>query len=396
MCEMPAKVPKSAVGATTSTAYIPPTPPGTSPDETSLIDANTYSIDWTSLASPASTSLQVVGKTVDHSFGGSAPTCSPVDLSSVNDPWNTGFGLGESSSTFAYDSVFGASPPITDTDAAPMYLLQSPPSTISSTHRLGDTSANDDHNALMELSKINIDLHARVSAAKANCSHLTFDDLVYRQGPLYIDNYTLTEFILNISQDFLQVIIGLLPASPTADTRISELLSLSHKSKSQSPTQVNQASHSPPSHHAGLPEPLSAPLALMITSIFIQILLLYELILEHTTTRVDRLPIEPIPPIPILPYDSLVLESLCRQGAFFSRTLADFLERMQYVLGIDSGPGAGQKGLLTAKQVKAFWGDLDSERSIVPGQALMGPIVLGRLFVKMEIIFERIAEDSSP
>ena len=302
----PAKTAKSAVGGTSSTAYIPPTPPSTSPNENSTIDRGTYQ---NNLTSSSSGPLEVI----DHAFAGLAPTWSPLGLASINDdllPWDTGFDLAASTSLFAYDSIFGASPPITDADAAPVYLLQSPPSTISSAPKRCDTSAIDGHDALMELSKINIELHARVSAAKSNYSHLTFDDLVYRQGPLYIDSYTLTEFILNISQDFLQVITGLLPASPATDTRISELLSLSHKSKSPSTNHANRASHSPPSHCAGLPEPLSAPLALTITSIFIQILSLYELILEHTTTRVDRLPIEPIPPIPILPYDSLVLERI--------------------------------------------------------------------------------------
>jgi len=205
---------------------------------------------------------------------------------------------------------------------------------------------------------------------------------------LYIDKYTLAEFVLDISQHFLQIIArvlstrtgpNVLPASFAADARIYELLSLNHKSK----------------YHGGLPEPLSTPLALTITSIFIQLLSLYELLLEHTTTRVDRLTIEPMPPIPILSNHTLSLESLCTQGAFFQRATVDVLEKMQSVLGIKSGPGASQKGLLTAKQIKVLWGELDSGRGIVPGQALMGPTILRRLFGKMEIVLERIAANSS-
>lgn len=320
--------------------------------------------------------------------------------------WNNGFGFAESASLFAYNSFFGASPPITDTNTSPLYLLQSPASTVNSEPHVSleitkQYHAIDDHTALMELSKINVDLHARVSAAKANNSHLTFDDLVYRQGPLYIDKYTLAEFVLDISQQFLQIIARVLstrtdpnisPTSLAADARIYELLPLNHKSKLES---TNEPSHSPPSYHGGLREPLSTPLALMITSIFIQLLSLYELLLEHTTTRVDRLPIEPMPPIPILSNHTLSLESLCTQGAFFSRATVHVLERMQYVLGIESGPGASQKGLLTAKQIKVLWGELDSGHGIAPGQALMGPAILQRLFGKMEIVLERIAVDSS-
>ena len=357
------------------------------------------------LTSSSSGPLQVI----DHAFAGLAPTWSPMGLASINDdlsPWDTGFELAASASLFAYDSVFGASPPNTDTDTSSSYLLQSPPSTVSSDQQItfkGDTSPIDDHTALTELSKINIDLHARVSAAKSNCSRLTFDDLVYRQGPLYIDNCTLAEFVLNISESFLQTIsrvlssrVGsdFLPASSIVGTRISELPSPNHKSRPQPTCQVNQPPHSSPPYHDVPPEPLSTPLALTITSIFIQILSLYELILEHTTTRVDRLPIEPIPPIPILPYDSLVLKSLCSQGAFFSGTAAHVLEKMQYVLGIEAGRGAGQKGLLTAKQVKILWIELDSGRAIVPGQTLMGPAILQRLFGKMENVLERLAADT--
>ncbi|RFN51762.1 c6 zinc finger domain protein [Fusarium flagelliforme] len=361
-------------------------------------------IDWTNPGPSASTSLQVIGKAVEPTFGSSAPTWSPLEFGSADNDsssWNNGFGFVESASLFAYNSFFGASPPITDTNTSPLYLLQSPSSTVSSDPHFSPdipkechASTIDDHTALMELSKINIDLHARISAAKSNNSHLTFDDLVYRQGPLYIDNYTLAEFILNISQSFLQVITGLLPASSTADSRIFELLSLS-KSKSPQMKHVNPPSHSPSSHHAGILEPLSAPLALTITSIFIQLLSLYELTLEHITTRVDRLPIDPIAPIPILRHDTLVLESLCTQGAFFSRTIVHVLKKMQCVLGIDSGPGTSHKGLLTAKQKKVLWGELDGGRAIIPGQASMGPAILQRLFGKMETVLERIAADSS-
>ncbi|CAG7560609.1 unnamed protein product [Fusarium equiseti] len=378
-------------------------------DENSILDTSAYQIDWTNPEPSASTSLQVIGKAVEPTLGGSVPTWSPFELGSVDNnssSLNNGFGFAESASLFAYNSFFGASPPNTDTDTPPLYLLQSPASTVNNDPHVSleipkQHHAIDDQTALMELSKMNVDLHARVSAAKVNNSHLTFDDLVYRQGPLYIDKYTLAEFVLDISQNFLQIIArvlstrtgpNVLPASSAADAQIYELLSFNPKSKLESP---NKPSHSPPSCHGGLREPLSTPLALTITSIVVQLLSLYELLLEHTTTRVDRLPIEPMPPIPILSNHTLSLESLCTQGAFFQRAIVHVLERMQHVLGIESGPGASQKGLLTAKQIKVLWGELDSGRGIVPGPALMGPSILQRLFGKMETVLERIAADSS-
>jgi hypothetical protein len=361
-------------------------------------------MDWVNLATSASTPLQVLGKAVGGEFGDAAPTWPSMSLDLS--PWDIGFDLTESDFMFAHKPASGILPPDTNTPSS--YLSHSPPSTVSSDYNINNletpeqSNANiiDDSTALMELSKMNIDLHTRVSAAKMSKSQLTFNDLVYRQGPLYIDNYTLAQFMLQISQSFLQVITRLLSAregpgnlysSPIVATQISELLSLNYQSKPQQTNQIKQPSYSPPSYNNDPSEPLPAPLALIITSIFIQLISLYELVLEYTTARVDRITIEPVSPVPILFHDGLTLESMCLQGALYSRAVVHVLERMQCVLGIESGPSPSQKRLLTAKQTEMLWSELENRRAIIPSQAVMGPAILRRLFGKMTVAFEHIA-----
>jgi len=141
--------------------YNPPTPPRTSPGESYVVDMGAYQ---KSLASSTSGPLQVIGE----GFGGSALTWPPMELASVNDDlslWSTGFDLAESASLFAYNSVFGTPPPNTDADTPPLYLLQSPASTVNSDPHVSLDIPNqyhaiDDHTALMELSRINVALHA--------------------------------------------------------------------------------------------------------------------------------------------------------------------------------------------------------------------------------------------
>ncbi|KAH7115375.1 C6 zinc finger domain protein [Dactylonectria estremocensis] len=342
-------------------------------------------MDWTNLISPASTPVQVPDKVTNDAFGGAAATWPPMGMGSVDQylsPWDTGFGFAEAEFMFAHDSAFGIPTPVTNTP--PSYLPQSPPSTVSSDDGACLNAINnleipeqwnadtiDASAALMELSKMNLDLHIRVSTAEMNKANLGFNDLMYRQGALYIDNYTLAEFMLQMSQNFLQVITrilssrkdpGLLCASPTADTLIPKLLSSNHQSQSQQMDQVNQSSYSPPSYHNHFSGPLPAPLALTITSIFIQLLSLYELILECITARVERVSIEPIAPVP---------------GLFCD------------------GPGASQVGLLTARQIKVLWSELDCRRAIIPGHAIMRPATLRRLFGKVAVDLGQISADSS-
>ncbi|KAM0231177.1 hypothetical protein ACHAP5_011163 [Fusarium lateritium] len=413
----PATTSTSALGSTARTSkpieQILPTSPSISLENNTFLvndpgfDVDTYPTHWGNPAALDYVPLQVSDLILGDTIGDFAPGGSPDWMASVHhnpSSWGAGFDLTEPDFMFAFNSVFGSSPPDTATS-------QISPSTASSDQDVNspgipvkcNPSIIDDQSALIELSNINLGLHARVAVAKSIKSHLTFDDLVYQRGPLYIDNYTLAEFLLKTSQSFLQILTKTLNTrinqasllSVPADTWMSDLQALDHGSMYQKSNTINQSSRSPP-FHGGLSEPVSTPLALMITSIFVQLISLYELMLEYTTARVDRLPTEPMSPTPILFHDGLVLENLCLQGALFSRAVVHVLERMQYILGIGLSAGAaGKRSLFTTSQVKMLCSELDSRQAIVPGQGVMGPVVLSRLYGKMTIVFERIAADAS-
>lgn len=224
-----------------------------------------------------------------------------------------------------------------------------------------NTDSIDALTALIELSKVNLDLHIRVAAAEINKANLEFNNARYRHGALSIDNSTLAEFMLKASQSFLQLLTrllstqhsrGVLCASSTADTLFPKLLSM--QLQSQQISQVNPSSYSPPSYPTDIAGPLPAPFALTITSIWTQLISLYELILEYITARIERISIDPIAPIPGLIFDGVPLENPCTQGMLFSEAIVHLLERIECALGIKSGPYASQVGLLSARQIKVL------------------------------------------
>lgn len=59
------------------------------------------------------------------------------------------------------------------------------------------------------LSTIRKDMDHRRTIIRRNKSVLSLDTLIYRQSPLFIDNYTLSEFLMSASQDFLHVLTRL-------------------------------------------------------------------------------------------------------------------------------------------------------------------------------------------
>ncbi|KAK9334707.1 hypothetical protein LIPSTDRAFT_338561, partial [Lipomyces starkeyi NRRL Y-11557] len=216
--------------------------------------------------------------------------------------------------------------------------------------------------------------------------------------PLYIDNFTLAEFILKTSQDFLLILTrllssrpsrGLLCASRAAETPFSKLLSLS--SQSHQNNHHNLSSSSSSSYPIAAWEPLSAPLSLTVTSIFTQLVSLYELILHYIAARVERIATDPIAPIPGLTFGGLPLENPCTQGMLFSEVIVHLLERIERALGIVSVPDGGEVGVLSVRQIEVFWSELGGRRVIIPGHAIMGPANLRRLLVKVAFIFKQLS-----
>ncbi|KAG5743612.1 hypothetical protein H9Q70_013682 [Fusarium xylarioides] len=64
--------------------------------------------------------------------------------------------------------------------------------------------------ALSKLSKLNNDLHIRMAAIESHRPVITLSSILFREGPLFINNLTLGEFTLRSAQDLFQVLSRLL------------------------------------------------------------------------------------------------------------------------------------------------------------------------------------------
>ncbi|KAF4448562.1 c6 zinc finger domain protein [Fusarium austroafricanum] len=303
-------------------------------------------MDWTSLVSPSTTPIQDTAPADIDAFGCSVaawPTAGMDSFGQSSQPWDAFLGFADSEVMFAQDPTFGAlSPPPNTT---PFYLTLSPPSTPSSDHGAclteihsleipGPDKADsiDLSAALVELSKMNVDLHIRVTAADTYKADLEFDNVVQRDSPLYIDNITLAEFMLKTSLNLLQIVNRLLSNRQNVSLPAGNTISLksrSVKSQSPQPGQPHESSCSP-------------PVALLITSVFAQLISLYELVIGYITTRVEGISIDPIPSIPGVTFNDLPLKNSSAQGMLFCQAVVYLLERTETALGIKPESSAAQ------------------------------------------------------
>lgn len=257
--------------------------------------------------------------------------------------------------------------------------------------------------ALVKLSKLNLDLHIRMAAVEMNKSILDLDSFIYQNGVLHINDTTLAEFMLKASQEFLQILKQLvssqstpshLRALRTTDNTFPKLLPQSLSSYHDN----HYLSPSPsPSSSSGSSEvsepPLSAPTALTITSIFIQLISLYELTLEHLTTRIERFAMNPIRSIPKLSSGGLPVAEPCIQGMLFSEVVVHLLERIERLLGIGSVLGSSDVGLLSARQRDVLWSELSGSMSVLPSHGVMRPANVRNTFKKVAVILKQISID---
>jgi hypothetical protein len=107
----------------------------------------------------------------------------------------------DSGSSLAASDIHSADP-----NATRIYRV--PPTLERTGHERsrGDIASTD---ALAKLSQINLGLHIRVAAAEKYRTTLDLNTIVYPEGPLFIEDYTLAEFILKTSEDFSQILTRL-------------------------------------------------------------------------------------------------------------------------------------------------------------------------------------------
>ncbi|KAJ8099521.1 hypothetical protein POJ06DRAFT_198709 [Lipomyces tetrasporus] len=371
---------------------------------------------WSNRFSPAPTLVPILITTRDDGFS-AATTWPAIGVDSLNPLQKPGKGSLswdapndlETCSTSTRNSVLGITAPTSHSLNTPLtgMTASSPADSIyypqaDSLMIPGPTQVAVDgiaaSEAMAKLSKINLNLHVRVAAAEANRAILDFNGLIFKEGPLYIDNFTLAEFVLGASQEFLLILTrllanratrGLLCAQQPTRSTYPDLLPLSSSQSHQSSLYNSTVPSS--SYPFAASELLLAPLTLTITSIFIQLISLYELTLEHLTARIERIATEPIAPIPGLTFGGLPLAGPCTQGMLFSEVVVHLLERIERCLGIGVVSEGGEAGLLSARQMDVLWSELDERVGIARGRGMMSPAHVRELFEKVGNIFKQLS-----
>lgn len=293
------------------------------------------------------------------------------------------------------DSSSGSSISSSDTPATTVSHLAPLNMVLPGQHDAGDGIGTSE--AISRLFKINLDLHTRVAVVEKNKATLDLDSLLYVESPLFINNLTLAVFMLKTSHEFLQILTQLVNSRRSSRLDTSQRLQtifpqqVPLPSQSYKHAQVGQTSTFSSSHSTTASQPLAAPLALTIMSIFTQIISLYELCLKHLTARLERISAQPVAPIPGLTFAGLPLPDPCMQGMLFSNVVVDTLQRTERALGIDKTSESSDLGLLSSRQIYMLWSELDERPGIFPGEGAMRPARVRKLFGKVSFLLTQVS-----
>jgi hypothetical protein len=251
--------------------------------------------------------------------------------------------------------------------------------------------------ALSKLSKLNNDLHVRMAAIESHQSVVNLSSILFREGPLFIDNHTLGELTLSSTQDLFQILSRLLNNrrchAPLESAQMLDIVNLPGlDGQSSSPHSYGDGNNGP-SHSFASPfpaaslQPLLAPLVLTITAVFTQLISLHEVLLKNITLWLTS---QPLRPISGLQFGEASPQDLCVQGIRYSTASLSFLERIEQLLGITGLPECGAPGLLSMQQIDVLWSVLDTGEGIAPGHGFMRPAYVKRSLWKALSVMSRV------
>ncbi|KAH7002948.1 hypothetical protein EDB82DRAFT_482278 [Fusarium venenatum] len=247
--------------------------------------------------------------------------------------------------------------------------------------------------SMASLSAINHGLYVRIEAIKKNRKAINFDTMICQHGPLFIDNMTLFDYINKVTQEFLFVLVDLYGEHHCPEFRNNsqpmELLCPCHLATQflKDPESLFQISLPQPTTTAG---PLPTPVALTITSVFVQLITIYELVLNHIATKVERLTNNPMESIPALIVCGRLQQIPCTQGVIFCDVSVSLIESIERVLGVGKMLKGKEVGLLSPRQVDILREEMDERQSFGPGHTVMAPATLRKLIGKVAGILRRI------
>lgn len=120
-----------------------------------------------------------------------------------------------------------------------------------------------------------------------------------------------------------------------------------------------------------------------------QLILFYELFLEHLVSRIERVSIEPVAPLPGLTFNGKVLPGPCDQGLLFSHVASSLLESFENVLVVVASDQ--EQDLLSDEQIEDLWGQLYGSDCVASGRGTMWPADVKSLFRKVAAVSKRLA-----
>ncbi|KAF5567252.1 hypothetical protein FNAPI_716 [Fusarium napiforme] len=367
-----------------------PVPPNAVAQNAAFVD-DWSPFDWTGMLSPKQSPPQVSATAMQDGLATSWGMGFTDIFDQSTTSWNTGG-----------DLEYTNTPLYTDLDTITnVYPMGTSPSSITyetffpltnclTTHHPRRTDPGE---FMSDLSTINLGLHVRLEAMKKAKTSLNFDLMIYQQGPLFIDNITLAEYIITVAQEFLFILTKLynIRYCPELlrDSEPMELICPCNLSSDlrQHPKNLFDVALPQPTVTS---EPLPTPISLMITSIFIQLITIYELILDNIATRVERIAVDPIEPVPGLIVCGRPLERPCTQGMIFCEVSVSLIENIERVLGVGRGVEGKEVGLLSPRQVDVLGTELNERRRVIPDHAMMTPAMLRKLLGKVADIFRSI------
>jgi hypothetical protein len=347
--------------------------------------------EWTGMLSPRPSPPEMPTTTIQDVNAASWSLGFTDIFDQSNTSWNTAGDLDYTNTPLYTDLDLSTS--LYTTGMSPTLAINDNFSLLSNcltTHHPRNTEPGD---FMPDLSTINLGLHVRLEAIKKNKASLDFDIMIYQHGPLYIDDITLAEYVIKVAQEFLFILTKLYNTRHCpellCDSQPMELLYPCHLSSQLRKQSKNLFQVSLPQPTV-TSEPLPTPIALMITSIFIQLITIYELILDNIATRVERIAIDPIDPVPGLLVCGRPLEKPCTQGMIFCEVSVSLIENIERVLGVGRILDGKEVGLLSPRQVEVLGKELDERRRVIPEHAMMTPATLRKLFGKVADIFRSI------
>jgi hypothetical protein len=198
----------------------------------------------------------------------------------------------------------------------------------------------DGERLMVTLARIAQGLRLRSAMVQANRSLLSLNCFIHREGPFFIESYSLCEYVMTSAQELLRIVAALLHCPQSAP-----------KPDGRSPAYF-------------IPT---------IKDIYCHILAFFQLFLEYLTDRAEKRDEHLVNPIPGLTFNGIILTGPCTQGVLFSSSSFYLLGRLETVLGI--GSVSGGTGLLSTEQVDVLFDKIDRGEDLARGKGIMRPAV---------------------